>query len=432
MRLLKMESLPTDFFIKSRSKLKELLLPASAVIISSNRAMPRNADQSYPYRQSSDMYYLTGIRRERCTLVLAADRSAGEFREILYIPESDKKTVTWDGPRMTAGEAEQLSGISDVRYAKYLLRDLHELLSGCQSVYFGTPGPGEGQLFPSNEQEIRNSAGSVIMHLEEHQLSPLMSRIRMIKEPEEIEMIKKAISITAEGFNQVLQHIRPGIREYELAALLTYVFQSNGARDHAFDPIVASGRNALVLHYIQNSDICRENELVLLDFGAEWQYYASDVSRTIPVGGKFSPRQRALYDATLRVLHQAFQMMQPGTTLTQLNEEVGKFWEEEHLQLGLYSLSEMKKQPENSPLWKNYYWHGTSHSIGIDVHDCFDRSMPLKPGMVLSCEPGIYVRAEGIGIRLENDVLITENGPVNLSANIPEDPDVLEELITSS
>ncbi len=432
MRLLKMESLPTDFFIKSRSKLKELLLPASAVIISSNRAMPRNADQSYPYRQSSDMYYLTGIRQELCTLVISADRSAGEFREILYIPESDKKTVTWDGPRMTAGEAKHVSGISDVRHTKYLLRDLHELLSGCQAVYYGTPGPGEDQLFPSNEQEIRNSVGSVIMQIEEHQLSPLMSRIRMIKEPEEIGMIRKAISITAEGFNQVLQHIRPGIREYELAALLTYVFHSSGARDHAFDPIVASGRNALVLHYIQNSDICRENELVLLDFGAEWEYYASDISRTIPVGGKFSPRQRALYDATLRVLHQAFQMMQPGKTLTQLHQEVGKLWEEEHLHLGLYSLSELKKQPETNPLWKNYYWHGTSHSIGIDVHDCFDRSMPLKPGMVLSCEPGIYLENEGIGIRLENDVLITENGPVNLSANIPEDPDVLEELISSA
>ncbi|MDT8432426.1 MAG: aminopeptidase P N-terminal domain-containing protein [Bacteroidales bacterium] len=427
-----MKELPTSFFIKSRSKLRELMLPSAAVIISSGRAMPRNADQTYPYRQSSDMYYLTGIRHAGCTLVMVTYPAAVGMVEILYIPGGDRKTEIWDGPGISVEQAQHRSGISDVRNVSQMDRDLRNMLSGCKTVYFGTLEPTVSQLFPSNEQEIRNSLRPLLMHLGEHQLAPLMTRIRMIKEPEELEMIKIAIRITEQGFRKVLEQIRPGIKEYELAALLTCVFQSGGAREHAFDPIVASGRNALVLHYIQNRDECRDGELVLLDFGAEWQYYAADISRTIPVNGKYNPRQRALYDACRRVLHQAMQLMQPGKTLAQVNDEVGKLWEEEHLRLGLYDTHDLNKQPEGHPLWKKYYWHGTSHSIGIDVHDCFDKTMPLKPGMVLSCEPGIYIEAEGVGIRLENDVLITENGPVNLSASIPDDPEELEDLLNRS
>jgi Xaa-Pro aminopeptidase len=424
-----MEELPVSFFIKNRSKLKKFLLPAAAVVISSNRPMPRNADQYYPYRQSSDMYYLTGIQQSGCTLVMIACPSAADIAEILYIPLQDKKAATWDGPVISEDQAERISGISDIRPVSRMDRDLRKVLSGCRAVYFGTPSQAVPGVFPSNEQEIRNSLRPMLMHIGEHQLAPLMARIRMIKEPEELVRIKRAIQITAEGFRQVLAHIRPGIREYELAALLTYVFQSAGAQDHAFDPIVASGRNALVLHYIQNRDVCRDGELVLLDVGAEWQYYAADISRTIPVNGRFSPRQRALYDACLRVLRQAVQLLHPGKMLTQINDEVGKLWEEEHIRLGLYSAKDARQQQAGHPLWKRYYWHGTSHSIGIDVHDCFDRSLPLKPGMVLSCEPGIYLQEEGVGIRLEEDVLITENGPVNLSEDIPVDPDLLEGLI---
>jgi len=427
-----MKELPTSFFIKSRFKLREHLLPSAAVVISSNRAMRRNADQTFPYRQSSDLYYLTGIRHAGCTLVMVAQPTARAAVEILYIPAGDRKTDIWDGPGISVEQAQRRSGISDVRMVSQMDRDLRNMLSGCKTIYFGTPEPTVSQFFPSNEQEIRNSLRPMLMHLGEHQLAPLMTRIRMIKEPEELEMIKMAVRITEKGFRKVLEQIRPGIPEYELAALLTYVFQSSGARDHAFDPIVASGRNALVLHYIQNRDVCRDGELVLLDFGAEWQYYAADISRTIPVNGKYNPRQRALYDACRRVLYQAMQLMQPGKLIAQVNDEVGKLWEEEHLRLGLYSRNERNKQPEGHPLWKRYYWHGTSHSIGIDVHDCFDKAIPLRPGMVLSCEPGIYIEAEGTGIRLENDVLITENGPVNLSADIPDDPEEIEDLLNRS
>lgn len=432
MRLLKMEYLPATVFIKNRSKLKKLLMPSSAVILSSNRAMPRNADQMFPFRQSSDMYYLTGIRQEQCTLVMFAEPSAGGFREILYIPESDRKTAIWDGPRISPEEAGDVSGIREVKYTSYLGQDLREILSGSKSVYFGTPRQDKNHLFPSNEQEIRSLLEPQLMHIAEHQLSPLMTRIRMVKEPEEIEMIKKAISITGQAFMHALKHLRPGVREYELAAQLSWIFQSNGACDHAFDPIVASGRNALVLHYIQNKDVCHDGELLLMDFGAEWRYYASDISRTVPVNGRFNPRQRKLYDATLKVLQQAMQLMQPGQTIGKINEAVGELWEEEHLKLGLYSPRDVKHQPPGAPLWKKYYWHGTSHSIGIDVHDCFDKSVPLKPGMVLSCEPGIYVEEEGTGIRIENDVLVTEKGPVNLSGDIPVEPGSLEDLINRS
>ena len=426
-----MEKFPASFFIKSRSKLKELLLPSSVVIISSKLQVPRNGDQFYPYRQSSDMYYLTGIQQENCTLVMFSEEGMAEFGEMLFIQERDKKATTWDGPGITIEEAQESSGIQNGRSSRYLEHDLRKIIPACKYVYFGTPAAGLMNAFPSNEHEIRESLNPALKHLEEHELSPLMTRIRMFKEQEEIEMIKEAIRITEEAFRSILTLIKPGIREYQVAAMMTHIFQMHGARDHAFDPIVASGRNALTLHYTGNADTCNAGELVLLDFGAEWRYYAGDISRTIPVNGTFSKRQKEVYSANLHVLQKAFELMRPGILLGEINEEVGKIWQEKHLELGLYKRADIEKQSETWPMWKQFYWHGTSHSIGLDVHDPFDRSMPLSPGMVLSCEPAIYIENEGIGVRLENDVLITETGPVNLPESIPIEIEEIEHLMHS-
>jgi Xaa-Pro aminopeptidase len=254
----------------------------------------------------------------------------------------------------------------------------------------------------------------------------------MYKEPEEIDMMNRAISITGDAFIRVLQNLCPGMHEYQVAAHISYEFFNQGAREHAFEPIVASGKNALVLHYVENRDACDDGALLLMDFGADWEYYAADISRTIPVNGRYTRRQRELYDANLRVMQQALGLMIPGKKLNEFNNEVGLLWEEEHVKLGLYSMRDVKKQPDGIPLWKRYYWHGTSHSIGLDVHDRFDPTVEFGPGMVLSCEPGIYIREEGVGIRLENDVLITGEGPVNLSENIPIDPDAIEVIMNKS
>lgn len=424
--------LPATLFIKNRYKLKNLLPPSSVVVISSNRQMIRNGDHHYPFRQSSDLYYLTGIRQELCTLVIFPEGGPNRYREIFYIPEGDKKTLVYEGPRITAQEVKEISGIGDVRVSGNLYRDLREILPDCSHIYFGTPERLEKTLLPSNEMEIRNALSASIARLEEHRLALLMTKIRMYKEPEEIDMMKKAVSITDDAFIRVLQHLRPGMFEYQVEAHISFAFFSQGVREHAFEPIVASGKNALVLHYIENRDVCNDGALLLMDFGADWEYYAADISRTIPVNGRYSKRQRELYDANLRVMQQALALMTPGKKLHEFNKEVGLLWEEEHVRLGLYTMRDVKQESKGSPLWKRYFWHGTSHSIGLDVHDRFDPAVEFGPGMVLSCEPGIYIREEGVGIRLENDVLITAKGPVNLSENIPIDPDAIEVIMNKS
>lgn len=427
-----MDIIPPSFFIKNRYKLKELLLPSSVVIISSNRPAVRNGGHHYPFRQSSDLYYLTGITREFCTLVIYPSGGPNSYEEVFFIPEGDKKTLMYEGPRITDDEVSRISGIGDVRVVTEMDTFLRGAMKDCRYAYFGTPERMEKTEVPSNEAEIRIEHTAGIVRLEEHQLAPLMTKIRMYKELEEIQMMKRAIGITGDAFIRVLQHLRPGMFEYQAEAHIAYEFLQQGSRTYAFEPIVASGNNGLILHYKENSGRCNDGDLLLMDIGADWQYYAADISRTVPVNGRYSKRQRELYDANLRVMQQALDLMVPGKLLSEFNEEVGALWQEEHIKLGLYTMRDVKKQPKDLPMWKNYYWHGTSHSIGIDVHDRFDHSTAFGPGMVLSCEPGVYVREEGTGIRLENDVLITEDGAVNLSSDIPMDPDAIEVIMSKS
>jgi len=260
-------------------------------------------------------------------------------------------------------------------------------------------------------------------------LSPLIQSLRMIKQPEEIEEIKRAVAITHSAFLRVLRKIEPAWYEYQAEAEIIGEFIGQGAEGHAFEPIMACGKNALVLHYVTNNCPCREGELLLMDFGAEINHYAADCSRTIPVNGRFTRRQRLLYDAVLRVLRKAMALMVPGTVLADFHQAVGEMWEEEHIALGLYTRSDVNRHTGPEPLWKNYFMHGTSHSMGLDVHDPFDRLRPFEPGMVLSCEPAIYIPEEGLGIRLENDILIGEKGPVDLMEKLPIDPEEIEDLM---
>lgn len=424
-----MDNFSASFFINNRSKLFELLLPSSAVIISSNRSMPRNGDQFFPFRQSSDLYYLTGILNESVTLVIYPGTSSDSFNELLYIPKTDNVQEKWSGAAISISEASQRSGIKEVRYMGDIIIELREILSRCSYVYFGMPASGSHPFFRSNEYEIRQSLANQLSNIQEHQLAPLLTRLRMFKEAEEIAAIRQAMQITSDVFSEVVTAIQPGMMEYEVESMLTGGIRKRGSRGHAFDPIVASGANALVLHYIRNDHQLNPGELLLLDYGAEWQYYASDISRTLPINGKFTKRQRELYEATLRILNQAMKLMTPGLKLSEYNQQVGRLWEEEHLRLGLYTRRDIKQHSKEIPIWKKYFWHGTSHSIGIDVHDPVDHSLALAKGMVLSCEPGIYIPEEGIGIRLENDMLVTHDKPENLSANIPVEPEEIEALM---
>jgi len=408
---MKSTPIPASLFIRNREKLVGSLASGVLVVIMSAKRMIRSGDQFYPFRQGSDFFYLTGINLEECMLVLFPHHSEPSLREIFFIPKTTEKSELWSGPSLTQKEAESLSGIKEIRWADEADELLKLMLPEASVIYADQKEKFE------RDQDIAP-------------LSPHISRLRMVKEVEEVEEIKKAVQITRAAFLKVLEMAVPGMMEYQLEAEITGEFIRRGADGHAYEPIVASGKNALILHYIQNHSMCQDGDLVLMDFGAEMNNYAADCSRTIPVNGKFSRRQLELYGAALRVFEQAVKMMKPGVIMADFHQVVGSLWEEEHLKLGLYTSSDVAAQPVMDPLWKRYYMHGTTHSMGLDVHDTFDRSQPFEPGMVLTCEPGIYIPEEGIGIRLENDILITTEGQVDLMKDIPIEAGHIEELMS--
>jgi Xaa-Pro aminopeptidase len=413
-----MRSVPisADFFKRNRSKLVKMLPDSSLAVLCSNPQVLRNGDQFYPYRQHSDFFYLTGVSQHGSLLAIS------ERGTLLFIRKPDHKTVLWSGSLLTQEEAAAMSGIGEVRW----LDDFDDFLEKELKT--------AGNLFmnPQPDNRLYDRIVSLYPFLNRAALDPLMTRLRMIKEPEEVEEIRKACAITRSAFLRVLTMLKPGMREYEVEAVLTAEFIRKGAKGHAFEPIVASGSNALVLHYVENDGWLREGELILMDFGAELNHYASDCSRTLPVGGKFTRRQRELYHSVYHIFMKARELMVPGTNMGEFHNRVGELWEEQHVALGLYTTGEARESRSSDPLWKKYFMHGTSHSLGMDVHDPFDRSELFAPGMVLTCEPGIYIREEGIGIRLENDILITENGPLDLMDDIPMEAWEIEELMQSN
>ena len=391
----------------------DLMDPGSVALIGSNERKKRSGDQYYPYRQHSDFFYLTGIDQEESLLLLNPDHPDTSVREVLFLRRPTDKLVLWSGTGVSVEKATAVSGIKEVRDLEELEALLRELMGLAGTLYTSGDLPRERieEIFPELVHEG---------------LAPLTTRLRMVKEEEEVALIRTACEITRSAFNRVLRTVRPGMWEYEIEAEIIAEFISRGADGHAFDPIIASGINTLTLHYTANNDRCQEGELLLLDFGAEYHNYAADCSRTIPVSGRFTERQRKVYDAVARIFKKAREMM------SEFHQQVGELFQEEHIALGLYSLQEARESSTEMPLWKNYYMHGTSHSLGLDVHDPCDRSIPFQPGMVITCEPAIYIREEGFGIRLENDILISKDGPVDLMEEIPMEAGAIEEMIQSN
>lgn len=420
--------LTTSFFKGNRKKLSLLLKQKSIAIVHSNDEMHRTGDQNYPFRQNSNLFYLTGINQEKTTLILAPDYPDENLREVLFIRKSDKTLETWEGKKLSTDEAREISGIKNVKWIENLDAVLRELLYFAEIIYFDNP---EALKYKSDnpyrsERYLKTIKKNYPLHNYER-MFPLLAGLRMIKEPEEIANMKKACSITRDGFLRILKTTKPGMMEYGIEAELTHEFIRLNADGHAYPPIIASGKNACVLHYVTNKEQCKDGDLLLLDIGSELNNYASDLSRTIPVNGRFTKRQRELYDATLRVFKFAKSLMKPGTTINKIHDQVCKKWEEEHILLGLYSYDDVKNSKEN--LWFKYYMHGTSHFLGLDVHDVGKKTDELKPGMVITCEPGIYIPEENTGIRLENDILITEEGNIDLMESIPIEADEIEQLM---
>ncbi|MFP4059360.1 MAG: aminopeptidase P N-terminal domain-containing protein [Bacteroidales bacterium] len=420
---------PDDkLFIKNRQKLYSLLKPGSLAILNSNDEMMRNGDQYFPFRQNSDLYYLTGINQEKTQLILCKDKNE-KTRAFLFIREPNPKLETWEGRKLRKEEAMAISGIDEIRFSNDFFEFARDKAFQYEYIYVNlVENPKKQDEYHNMDQRVFRQMQNIFPLHGFERLAPLLEQLRLRKEPEEIKIMQEAITITGNAFQRVLNILKPGIKEHEIEAELTHEFIKSGARGHAYPPIVASGENACYLHYIKNSGSCDEGDLLLLDFGAELSNYAADLSRTIPVNGKYTQRQKDLYLACLDVFYHARDLMAPGITINEINEQVGKYWEEKHISLNLYP-RDKTSAPDGTPMWKKYYPHGTSHYLGLDVHDVGKKNIPLAPGMVLSCEPGIYIPDEAIGIRIENDILITETGYRDLMENIPLTPGEIEEIM---
>ncbi|MCQ2285603.1 MAG: aminopeptidase P N-terminal domain-containing protein [Bacteroidales bacterium] len=424
------QPLDASFYIANRKNVVGEIEKNSLVILTSNDEFPRCGDTTQPFRQNSDLFYLSGIDQEETFLTLAPWHPDAAYREILFIKNPSPEMITWFGHRLSKEMASQLSGIETVMFVDELEDVLHNLMCNSKSVYLDLPED------PRNKPQIPTKTSRLVAKLREEyplhefkRLAPIINPLRCVKSVEELKTLKKACDITGKAFLQAAKVIRPGKYEYEVEAELIAEMIRNGATGHSFAPIVAAGADTCILHYIKNDKVMQNGDLLLMDFGAEYANYAGDCSRTVPVNGKFSPRQKAVYEAVLRIYKATIPLFKPGMNIHKINAEVFRMMDEELVALGLYTKADIEKQNPDRPLFKKYYMHNTSHFIGLDVHDVGQRDWTFQPGMVLSCEPGIYIAEEGIGVRIETDVVVGEN-PVDLLAGLPVEVNEIEALIS--
>jgi Xaa-Pro aminopeptidase len=422
-----------QLFIQNRQNLAKMLKPNSLAVFNSNDIMPTSADGTMPFKQQSDIFYLSGIDQEESILVIFPDAKEEKHREILFLKETNEHIAIWEGHKYTKEEATQVSGIKTIYWLSQFRSIFYQLTCECDNIYLNH----NEHLRAVIEVETRDMRfikwvkETFPLHRLER-LQPIMHYLRAIKSEIEIALIKKACEITEKGFRRVLSFVKEGIMEYEIEAELIHEFIRNGSKGFAYTPIIASGKNSCVLHYTDNDKPCKAGEVLLMDVAAEYANYASDLTRTIPVSGRFSDRQRAVYNAVLRVMREAKQMLVVGNNWIDYHKEVGKIMESELIGLGLLDKHEVAKQAPEQPLYKKYFMHGTSHHLGLDVHDYGNIYRTFEAGMVFTCEPGIYIPEEGFGIRLENDIVITPTGNIDLMESIPIEAEEIEELMKNS
>lgn len=421
-----------ELYMQNRKNFSKRINSSSIAIFNSNDPSPTSADGTMPFIQQTDIFYLSGIDQEESILLIFPDAHENNNREILFIRETNEEISIWEGHKYTKDEAREISGIQSIFWVSQFDEIFNTLVFQAEFIYLNS----NEHLRAKNEVETRdgrftNWCKSNYPLYKYERSQPILHELRTIKSHLEIKQLGKAIDITESGFRRVLKFIDPGVMEYEIEAELLHEFISNRSRRFAFQPIIASGYNACVLHYIENKDQCRDGDLVLMDIGAEYGNYNADLTRCAPVNGRFSERQKSVYNAVLRVQRAAMEMLTPGNTIPEYHKEVGTIMERELVDLGLLSKTDIKNQDPMRPAYKKYFMHGTSHHLGLDVHDYGYPQMKMKAGMVLTVEPGIYIREENLGIRLENDVVITDNGIVDLMKNIPIETEEIEEIMNS-
>jgi Xaa-Pro aminopeptidase len=426
------ESINPELFKQNRKNFSKEMKKNSLAVFVSNDIITRSADASYNWRQNPDLFYLSGIDQEETFLILFPDAPEEKYREVLFIRKTNEQIATWEGKKHTQDEAAKISGIKTVLWSESFESIFNMLMHYANHVYLNV-NEHDRSVSMGEATEIK-FARKVMNNFPLHhyeRAAPVLHALRASKSKYEIELMRRAIDITRKGFLRTLKFIKPGVWEFEVEAEMTHEYVINRGTGHAYTPIVATGSNACVLHYITNDAQCQAGELLLMDCAAEYANYNADLTRTVPVNGKFTKRQKAVYNAVLRVHHATREMMRSGEVLNEINLEVHKIMQSELIGLKLLSKSEIAKQDPAAPLFKKYYPHGAAHFLGLDVHDVGNRFAKLQPGAVLTCEPGIYIPEEKMGIRLENNILITNGKPVDLMANIPIEADEIEELMNS-
>ena len=392
-----MRYLPIDnaLFIRNRQRLAKQLKPGSVAVFNSSDILPTSADGTHQFIQQTDLFYLSGIDQEESTLVIAPDVKEEKHREILFLRETNEQIALWEGQKYSKEEAAAVSGIKTVCWNHEFKNIFKSLVYQSENIYLNTNEHlrADTRVETRDDRFRRWCRQEFPLHKYER-MAPLMHKLRAVKSQLEVDLITNACSITGETFRRLLDFIKPGVWEFEIEAEIYHEFLRNRSRGPAFETIVASGVDSCTLHYVKNDKQCRDGELVLIDFGAEYANYAADVTRTVPVGGRFSKRQKQVYNAVLKVQKSAIELLTPGKTFDEYSKDVGQLMEAELIRLGLLNTDEVKKQSQDQPLYKKYFPHGTSHYLGLDVHDYGDKYRKFEPGMVLTCEPGIYIRDE--------------------------------------
>jgi Xaa-Pro aminopeptidase len=421
---------PTSLFASNRNRLIQLLQSRSLAIVHSNDVLSTNADGTLPLIQNSDLYYLTGIQQEETILVLAPDSYEPAWREVLFLREPNPQLTTWEGHKLSQAEATRISGIQTIRWLSEFPNVFRQLMCELDHVYLNTNEHPRAviEVESRDRRFIRETQAAYPLH-RYHRLAQLMHGLRVSKAPAEVKAIRAACDISGNGFRRVLRFVRPGINEAEVEAEYAHEFVRVGA-EFAYPPIIASGANSCVLHYGANDQNCRAGDLLLLDVAAGKNHYQSDLTRTIPVSGRFTRRQRQVYDAVLRVFREMVKRLVPGKRTRDLRRECEELIAEECIRLGLLTRSQVRRQDPERPAVSEFFMHGVAHPIGLDVHDVTYNHYEIQPGWVLTCEPAIYLPKEGFGIRIENTIAVTVDGPVDLMAEIPIEAEELEALMS--
>ena len=427
---MKYQPISKKLFEHNRALFSTHLNTQSLAVFCSNDKMPTNADGTMPFKQNSDLFWMSGVDQEESKLVIFPGCLNPKHREILFLKETSDLISIWEGEKLSKEKAYNVSGISTVYWNSQFEDVFNELMKEAESIYLNSNDHTRSTSKVQTQTDRFNDWCKRNFSTKQYiKSAPIMHDLRSVKHPVEIELLQHACNITEKGFRRVLRFVKAGVMEYEIEAEYMHEFLINRSKGFAYEPIIASGRNACVLHYIDNNKVCLDGDVILMDVGAEYANYSSDMTRCVPVNGRFTRRQKDVYNAVLNVMKQARSMLRPGVLLSDYHKEVGLIMQSELIGLGLINQHDIDKQDPKNPAYRKYFMHGTSHFLGLDVHDVGHFDKPIKEGMVFTCEPGIYILEENLGIRLENDLVITNDKPFDLMTNIPLEPEEIEDLM---